>query len=252
MKLQTLSALVCSLYFATLSQSIAATTISNTETRDTVAVSTRDSTASTEASYWGLSATEWDRYTELMEGVRRRLSDPNISPIEVLGIHAETPAERRRYARLWARIMFEDTRRVLEFQRAYDMAVRQLHENQSIIDVSKIPREVTDLNESDRLLLFAKVECTVCDELIRRVVNQAHRVRSIDIYIVDVEEKNDRTIQAWAQRVGIDPMLVRGGRISLNYENGVLNRIKQNPQRFPHLIRDRAGQLDQMSLEALL
>ena len=47
---------------------------------------------------WGLSATEWQRYQQLMQGIRGSVSPATISPIEVLGLHARDSDERRRYA----------------------------------------------------------------------------------------------------------------------------------------------------------
>ncbi|MCB1873626.1 MAG: TIGR03759 family integrating conjugative element protein, partial [Gammaproteobacteria bacterium] len=37
------------------------------------------------AQLWSLSATEWRRYRQLMQGIRGSISPPTISPIEVLG-----------------------------------------------------------------------------------------------------------------------------------------------------------------------
>ena len=64
---------------------------------------------------WNLSEEEWQRYETLKKGIRGRLSAANISPIEVLGIHARDDAERQRYALRWASIMYEDAERVLSF-----------------------------------------------------------------------------------------------------------------------------------------
>ena len=37
---------------------------------------------------WNLSESEWQRYRQLMQGIRGSISPGTISPIEVLGIHA--------------------------------------------------------------------------------------------------------------------------------------------------------------------
>ena len=52
---------------------------------------------------WNLNETEWTRYQTLMRGVRGSVSPATLSPIEVLGIHAQTEAERKDYARRWAK-----------------------------------------------------------------------------------------------------------------------------------------------------
>ena len=69
---------------------------------------------------------EWQRYRQLMQGIRGSISPETISPIEVLGIHARDEAERQRYADAWASAMHEDVDRILAFQRAYDEAGKRL------------------------------------------------------------------------------------------------------------------------------
>ncbi|MCB0231776.1 MAG: integrating conjugative element protein, partial [Anaerolineae bacterium] len=66
-----------------------------------------------QAQAWGLTVKEVERYEQLMRGPRGAFSVTNISPIEVLGIHAETPLERRQYADRFVRLLYEDTERVL-------------------------------------------------------------------------------------------------------------------------------------------
>ena len=46
------------------------------------------------AQYWGLTLEEMERAKLLMRGPRGAFSDPRISPVEVLGVHARSDAER--------------------------------------------------------------------------------------------------------------------------------------------------------------
>ena len=85
-----------------------------------------------EARLWRLDLTEIQRARQLMAGPRGAFSVANISPVEVLGIHARTPAERDRYAELFARMTYEDLQRVLAFQQAYDAALRRLDAGESV------------------------------------------------------------------------------------------------------------------------
>ena len=63
---------------------------------------------------------EWRRYRSLMWKEPRAVSvKSTISPIEVLGIHAEDAVERDRYAETWARMMRRTVARILAFQHAY-------------------------------------------------------------------------------------------------------------------------------------
>ena len=83
---------------------------------------------------WGLSEAAWARYRLLMQGIRGSTSQGNISPLEVLGIHAETEQERRDYARRYARMMKEDTDRVLAFARVYAEESAKLSAGLPILD----------------------------------------------------------------------------------------------------------------------
>ena len=67
------------------------------------------------AARWGLTVAEYEKYETAMAGLRGRLSDTHITPIEVLGIEADTPAERRKYAEAWVKLIEADTAKVLAF-----------------------------------------------------------------------------------------------------------------------------------------
>lgn len=87
-----------------------------------------------EARLWGIDLDDLQRARQLMRGPRGAFSVSNISPVEVLGIHARTPAEKRKYAELFARLMVEDSERVLAFQREYDAAVKRLYPDLKVVD----------------------------------------------------------------------------------------------------------------------
>lgn len=87
-----------------------------------------------EARLWGIDLDDLQRARQLMQGPRGAFSVSNISPVEVLGIHARTPAEKRKYAELFARLMVEDSERVLAFQREYDAAVKRLYPDIKVVD----------------------------------------------------------------------------------------------------------------------
>lgn len=89
-----------------------------------------------EAGYWGISLDELHRARHLMRGPRGAFSDPRISPVEVLGVHARSDAERDRYAELFAKLLHEDTERVLAWQRAGDSAMRRLYPAGKVVDFS--------------------------------------------------------------------------------------------------------------------
>ncbi|MCB1764411.1 MAG: TIGR03759 family integrating conjugative element protein, partial [Gammaproteobacteria bacterium] len=151
------------------------------------------------AEVWGLSETEWRRYRSLMEGIRGSISPSTISPIEVLGIHAEDAAERNRYAETWARMMREDVARILAFQHAYDEAGRRLFPGEQLIDPNRLPQnnpKSLDLSSEDRVLFFTRPDCFHCDRLLARLLSRIDEVAGIDIYLADIDAGDEVAVRA--------------------------------------------------------
>lgn len=97
-----------------------------------------------QAQLWGLSADEMQRALILARGPRAAFSVANLSPIEVLGIHARTPAERRKYAEAFARAHHQDVERVLAWNQAFTQALQQLYPNEPVIAYAGTERPQVD------------------------------------------------------------------------------------------------------------
>ena len=181
--------------------------------------------------HWSLSEAEWSRYQTLMQGLRGSISPANISPIEVLGTHARSEQERRRYAEIWAKMRHDDAERILAFQRAYDEAFKKLYPNEQLIDVRRLNlKHQTNLEAGSRLVVFIKTErCPECDQLIHRLMlNQAVKAHQIDIFFIDTQPKqDDQKIRQWAKRHAIDQKRLKAGTITLNHDQGHLYKITQ-------------------------
>ena len=191
---------------------------------------------------WNLSETEWQRYRQLMQGIRGSISPETISPIEVLGIHARDEAERQRYAEAWARAMHEDVDRILAFQHAYDTAGKRLYPNEKLIDINRLPRDsenIPELRSSDRLLFFTQADCPLCDALFGQVLKHIDGVTGIDIYITGKKTGDDKAVRDWAKGHGINPEWVRDRRVTLNHDAGALEQLTQGEGQVPYLMRRR-------------
>ncbi len=111
------------------------------------------------AQFWGLSVDEVRRAKALLRGPRASFSIANLSPIEALGIHARSEAERQRYAELFARAVHADTERVLAWAVAYQQAMARLYPNEAVIDYSglkgsaALPSGVADAADVPRAML---------------------------------------------------------------------------------------------------
>ena len=207
----------------------------------------RSDTELLDGSHWQLDATELERVEVLREGFRQYISDRQISPLEILGIHARTDAERNRYARQWAQLMIGDAERILAFQRAYDAAVRELLVDQPLIELAHLPVRTDStpaLFQTDRLAVFVKLDCAMCEEILERAFRVGPRIAGVDVYVLGLEKDDKSALHAWANRQGIPPMAVHAKRITLNFDEGLLERAHPRADDVPVVMRRRGDRLD--------
>jgi integrating conjugative element protein (TIGR03759 family) len=228
------SGLVLAMSLPSIAQNNTATEQQRTDTHPTRIGNTKvDPVDSVRAQYWDLNGDDWQRYRTLMQGIRGSISSPNLTPIEVLGIHARTAQERRRYAEQWAMIMREDAERILAFQHAYDEAQQRLFPHDQLIDAVKLamhqskPKTAVDetLGSNDRVLFFTTSDCVACDAVLDRLLGKLPTIDGLDIYLLDVAPGNEDLIREWAGRIKIDPDWVRERRITLNVDAGALDKL---------------------------
>jgi len=186
---------------------------------------------------WGLTPDEYARYKTLMAGVRGAFSAPNISPLEVLGIHARTPEERRRYADRLVRLMYEDTERVLAFEREVQAAWRRLGEPMFDPDLAGAPMipgpALAAALGGRRLAAFVAAEgCPSCAAQVRALASRTD-LPGLDIYVTDTDDPD--VIRAFARSAGVPPEAVRKGRITLNRGAALLALYEGPPPRLPAL-----------------
>jgi integrating conjugative element protein (TIGR03759 family) len=257
----------------------AQTRTSTTATTAQAAPTQVDNVDRSAAQYWGLTLEDYRRYQALMKGVRGAISDPRISPIEVLGIHARDDAERRKYAEMFARLMAEDTQRVLQFQLEYDRAFRRLHPKLVALDfgsgsrrpeglqaalasapalpVSASPAAPTaaamsrapSVSAGDRLLVFTRDDCTPCDDLVQRATSLARQGVPVDLYVVGARSGDEA--QRYARRLALDPALVSATRITLNVDGGTFARVLPQQRDLPAVVRKRGESVVRLALSDL-
>jgi len=198
-------------------------------------VNNADSRALFTRNQWGLTEKEWQRYEKLMRGARGSISPASISPIEVLGTHARNDQERMRYAKTWAKTIYEDTDRILEFQRAYNKAFDQMYGDIPIIDDAKLnlaKNQKNNIQEGDRILLFVRLEgCDKCNSVVRELLlTTENKSVQFDIFFIDaVKEKDDLKIREWARKNIYNKSKLKTGKITLNHDNNKLFRITGSP-----------------------
>ena len=210
--------------------------------------------ARTRAELWALSPTEWQRYASLMTGIRGTISPANISPIEVLGIHARDLVERQKYAERWARLMHDDVERVLAFQHAYDEASRRLFPHEPLIaeraEASASPVG-PDIAENDRVLLFVAPSCTACDTALATVLQRLDGIAGLDIYLSAVKTDDVSAVRTWAASHGIPPEQVKRGKVTLNFDAGTLKQLGHEGTTLPIAMRRRGEAISPLSVDTL-
>ncbi len=200
---------------------------------------------------WALSKADWTRYKTLMQGIRGSISPKNISPIEVLGTHARTDVERRKYAEIWATMRHEDIERILAFQLAYNQAFARLYPNEPMIDTNLLNADQgSHFKTGDRVLVFLKVEqCAECETIIQKIMrDEVVKTLHVDIYFVDTQNKtDDAKIRQWAKRFQIDAQRLKSGSITLNHDQGAMYRItKKMTSSVPLVFRLNSTKLTQI------
>lgn len=241
--------------FSATAQETTSTAYENTQTSPNNELQTPLSASEQSAAKaWELTDTEWRRYRQLMLGIRGSVSDERLSPIEVLGIHARDPAERRRYAERWAQAMRADAERVLAFQHAYDAAAEDLFADQPLIDAGRlkaVPKTTSALKAGDRVLMFATIDCPACEAMLAKLLSHLNTVAGIDIYFTDLAEGHEARIRAWAGERGIEPGWVRGRRVTLNVDNGLLVSLSGDNEDAPALFVRRGEQVSRLAYAEL-
>lgn len=92
------------------------------------------------AQIWGLTTEELARANVLLKGPRAAFSTSTMSPIEALGIHARSPAERRKYAELLVRIFHQDVERSLVWNQEIRSTFARLYPNEPVVSFEGLPR----------------------------------------------------------------------------------------------------------------
>ena len=170
---------------------------------------TRDSAR--RAAVWNLTAADWSRYEELMRG-RRGAWSPDADPLLVLGAHARTAAERRRFAEAFVLAEHARVEGELAFERAVQAAWRRLFPGRlRIATPAGTPSGVA----VQRYALVVDRGCADCGRLVRERVEAGVPV---DVYVRGAAD--DADLRSWAAEQAVEPAAVRAGLVTVNHGDG--------------------------------
>lgn len=192
------------------------------------------STLPSHASDSRLTEAEWARYETLMKGPRGRWS-PNMDPVSVLGNHATSDAERRRYAELAAQLTHDRVDGEVKFALAYQAAWNRLYGD---------PGSAAAVTSGTRIALFVADQCAACDQQVQHYLAalDADRIPGLDLYLLGTTQDDDVRAWALARQIPAGPVLQR--RLTLNHGDAVLKTLGYRADQLPLVLqRDRRNQL---------
>ena len=178
-------------------------------TESTVGKAAMDESRRAAAAVWRLSPEDWTRYETLMRG-RRGVWTPGADPLLVLGAHARTEAERRRFAEAFVRAEHERVEGELAFERAVQAAWARLFPGELRLSVQS-PTETPP----ERYALVFDRNCDGCGATVRAYTGGAVPV---DVYVRGVAD--DAALRLWAWTRGVRAADVREGRVTVNHDDG--------------------------------
>lgn len=194
---------------------------------------------------WGLDPDEIHQYRNIEPAIRSFV-DPSITPLEVLGMYADSAQDRRAYAVRFVEANIKHTRKALEWGVYVEEAARSISLAQHLESspeiqrslskektrLKKVQREWFGLDKPQknsvfhskivqaRGSLFVAPDCKECE---LKFHEQYKRVREgdligLDVVFADMGAPDRALISRWANTMGLDMGDVASRRVTLNYE----------------------------------
>ena len=206
---------------------VAQTPVSDTATKDTPGAVTPTTPLqyqpwhlTAKAQDWGLDDDAWARYQDLMRG-EAGLHYAHMEPIFVLGMYAQSDAEKRMYAERYVQMDAARLDRLMAFNRAHADARAKLYPAAKRIDKAQLAKRRATLDsplyslKKPRLQIYLHHDCPSCDQLVSSLVQKD---REMDLFFVG--QINEAGIQSWARNLNLPISKVESNRITLNFDDG--------------------------------
>lgn len=178
-------------------------------------VETQTRVSRDQARAWGLTASEWRQYQQVMAD-QRGFWSPGLDPLTALGVSADTAAERDRYAELYVRAAFERTRKELAFQLAVDRAWARVYPDtqpfRSRSAVANTGEPVT------RYALIVTADCVECEGVIaQRLAGMlGEATEGVDVHVVGTGG-DDEVLRQWLSTHPDVRAALKEGRATVNH-----------------------------------
>lgn len=173
---------------------------------------TKQQLMETEVKFFGITKEEYTRAKTYQSLALEMDKNNTLSTLEILGVYAETKAEKRKYARKFAKLFHQYTDKVLSFQKLVMQENKRLTGDQSMFDYTRVQKEKLQSKRISKI-----IDINDCDDLCKADVKKLIEVAFI--FPVDLYFKNTTNleIQRWASELAIKSDEVDQGFITLNH-----------------------------------
>jgi len=193
--------------------------------------STSQRSAASRAAEWNLSSSQWTRYQSVMKGPRG-LWSPDIDPLYVLGIYAETEADRRRFAELVVQQEYERVEKELAFQREVNAAWKRLYGDVAMIDPARLglgverraPAAGASKAGQNAFLFLTVADCSGCDTAVNQWLRKlrADPAVTLRIYLSGADQRV--VLLRWIRDHDLGE-LIKARRVVVQADNGMLAKV---------------------------
>lgn len=240
---------------------VLAADVANSQEKTTVVENSTDKTTLYgTAKEWGLTDEEWAQYQRLMQG-QDGLWYRQLTPPAVLGMRADSPADQQHFAEIVAQQEHDKVARELAFNKAIFMAMRRLYPDEPMIKSfdptpfnptsskgkGDVRTKTTTLQANDRIALFEDAKNNLDVAVLPKLIGLIRGNTGVKLDIFFIGQVKDEDIQTWAKLNQIPTDMVSSGHITLNRDDGKLQKaIGGNVT--PNVLLVRDGQSHQVSV----
>lgn len=175
---------------------------------------------------WLITEDEWTRYQEILNKTPFGVWQHTATPYQLLAAYAKTTADKRRYARLEAKLDQWREDNALTFQKIYNDEREVVFARYSAL-VRNLSPTIANTLSSDSVAFFTfPGDCSPrCVALMQRLLaTGAH----IDIYVMGAASEQE--IFSWAESASVPVERVHVGQITLNFEKGEFKKLSSLPE----------------------
>ena len=196
---------------------------------------------------WQLEKADWERYEEIVANTPWGTWEHSATPLQILAIYARTYEEKRRYARIEARLDQWREDAVTKYQQIYNDEREIVFARYRELVRGQAPT-LENIRIGEHVALFTRPgDCTArCTAVTQRLLKSGAK---IDVYVIGAQ--SDEAIYSWARSAAIPTERVHAGHITLNYNEGLFEDVSNLPATLadlPAAYSVRRGQFERLAL----